>query len=72
MDNLSAVWIVLGMVTTVLIVGATWGDVRRQVKTLAEQWDRDRTETREWLKSLQAEQTDHGGKIKVLLDRSER
>ena len=72
MENLSAIWIMVGMAATVLIAGVAWGDIRRQVNNLTKQWDRDRKETREWLKDLQAASSDHEGHIKVLLDRIER
>lgn len=72
MENLSAIWIMVGMAATVLIVGVAWGDIRRQVHTLTKQWDRDRKETREWLRDLQTASVEHGGNIKVLLDRIER
>ncbi len=72
MENLSDVWVLVGMVTTVLIVGVAWGDIRRQVHTLTVQWERDRKETREWLKDLAETSVEHDGDIKMLLDRIER
>ena len=79
MENLGTIGMWLGMVATVLIAGVAWGDIRRQVHTLAEQWDRDREarerdreETRDWLKGLQEKYVEQHGHIEVLLDRIER
>lgn len=80
MENISALWVLIGMGVMVLgPAGAVWADIRRQVHGIGEridmvvnQWDRDRKEDREWMKNLQKDSNEHGGDIKVLLDRIER
>lgn len=53
MENVSVIWILVGMATLVLgPASAAWVDVRRQVHaltsridTMVDQWDKDRAET---------------------------
>ena len=43
-----------------------------KLDTMMTAWDKDREETREWLKSVQRTTTDNAAHIKVLLDRDDR
>ena len=77
MDDLSTLPWLIGMAALVLgPTGAVWVDIRRQVNTMVKQWDKDRTETREWLKSLEGKTQQNTIDIAVvdgiLKDRAER
>ena len=60
MDDVSVIWILVGLGVMVLgPPGAVWADIRRQVRSVTERIDRDRTEmqayrteTQEELKSM--------------------
>lgn len=73
MEDINVIWILIGMGVMVLgPAGAVWADIRRQVHSLTEQWNRERTETQAWLKSLQSSTSQNERHIAVLLDRIER
>ena len=78
MENLNVLWVLLGL--AILVVGpasGVWSGILvkglgDRLDAMAKNWDEERKDLREWLKSLQHKADSNATDIAVLKDRTDR